>query len=324
VSIVKLTNQKYKSVIYAVDTDTAILWRGIPGEAWIGSNLPSPLAFTPNRYAFITPDIGLACVPSVEGIYRTTNGGASWTSVLASGYFNDIVMRDSSVGYAVGESALIYKTIDGGLSWTSQGGAGLGISTTGINSVCCIRGSDTAFACGDVYSSNGVILKTTNGTTWSLQTSGLNANLGVISAADASYAVVGQQSGVPASEGVYTINGGTNWSATTGMGGVIRDIAPLGVRGYIAVGAYAARVSANGGASWVASTDSRFTVGGYALAEASTSRVWLRTTRSIYLTADTGATWEEFSSPIANHFNDAFALGVGYVAVGPSLDLEVG
>lgn len=53
------------------------------------------------------------------GIYRTTNGGSSWTQVLNVGNItiSDLWFVNDQQGYAVGEYGDNYRTMDGGVSW---------------------------------------------------------------------------------------------------------------------------------------------------------------------------------------------------------------
>ena len=118
----------------------------------------------------------LQSVDAVSGTYytagATTNGangtilkstnGTTWTTQVSSGpKLNGISASDSSVAYAVGDNGTVQKTIDGGTNWSSQ--------TTDSNYV--LYGVDTvnattAYAVGK-NGSDGVILKTTDGTNWS-------------------------------------------------------------------------------------------------------------------------------------------------------------
>src|SRR5437016_4341626 len=82
------------------------------------------------------PDIVLAAVdraPAVlAGIYRSTDGGATWTNVLSGAVGTDVVFNpsDPSIVYAAlgssGGSARngVYKSTNGGVNWNLSGGTG--------------------------------------------------------------------------------------------------------------------------------------------------------------------------------------------------------
>lgn len=58
------------------------------------------------------------------GIYRTANGGATWTHVLDVGNItiNDLWFSNAQNGYAVGEYGDNYRSTDGGLTWQPMTG----------------------------------------------------------------------------------------------------------------------------------------------------------------------------------------------------------
>lgn len=97
-----------------------------------------------------------------SGTILKSPDGTTWTTQVSSGpKLNGISASDSSVAYAVGDNGTVQKTIDGGTNWSSQ--------TTDSNYV--LYGVDTvnattAYAVGK-NGSDGVILKTTDGTNWS-------------------------------------------------------------------------------------------------------------------------------------------------------------
>ena len=97
-----------------------------------------------------------------SGTILKSTDGTNWTTQVSSGSkLNGISASDSSVAYAVGDNGTVQKTTNGGTNWSSQ--------TTDSNYV--LYGVDTvnattAYAVGK-NGSDGVILKTTDGTNWS-------------------------------------------------------------------------------------------------------------------------------------------------------------
>ena len=77
-----------------------------------------------------------------SGIWKSTNGGTSWTRVLV-GPASDLVMHPTNpqilyaaMGFILGASANgIYQTTDGGASWTKLGGAGTGLPSTNVGRI---------------------------------------------------------------------------------------------------------------------------------------------------------------------------------------------
>lgn len=76
-----------------------------------------------NKLLFTSASTGWA--GTATGIYRTTNGGATWQNTPASIGFSsggpvyDLQFVTAQVGYAVGAGGAIYKTTNGGSSWTN-------------------------------------------------------------------------------------------------------------------------------------------------------------------------------------------------------------
>jgi photosystem II stability/assembly factor-like uncharacterized protein len=79
-------------------------------------------------------------------VYRTTNGGSSWTqnSISANGLLNAIHFMNADTGFIVGASGQIYKTIHAGQSWTTNNAN----TTLGLNDVFC-PAPGIAYAVGD-------------------------------------------------------------------------------------------------------------------------------------------------------------------------------
>lgn len=60
-----------------------------------------------------------------SGIFRTTNGGASFTQQMGSGNINSIIMIDSLKGWATADNGIILRTITGGVTGISPIGTGI-------------------------------------------------------------------------------------------------------------------------------------------------------------------------------------------------------
>ena len=86
-----------------------------------------PGSGSPTDIAFTSPDIGIAITASSGAgkIYRTTDGGSSWTEVQSTGQgLNDLTFVGGGVGYVVGDGKSMLRTDDGGQTWTPKALAG--------------------------------------------------------------------------------------------------------------------------------------------------------------------------------------------------------
>jgi len=82
-----------------------------------------------SHFDFITDGIGFANSKN-NGIYKTINGGNSWSNIVSTDFIQeiyDIAFVDENIGYCVGKDtvinggfypAILFKTTDGGVSWT--------------------------------------------------------------------------------------------------------------------------------------------------------------------------------------------------------------
>ena len=141
-------------------------------------------------------------------IYKTINGGTTWTTLyfgtyssLASIYFTDV-----NTGCVVGSGGAILRTTNGGTTWTEI--------SVGINAdlySVYFTDANTGYAAGYEYYNgwNGTIYKTINGgTTWTAVTNGTNNGLYSIYFPDASTGYAAGEHGTI----MKTINGGNTWT----------------------------------------------------------------------------------------------------------------
>ena len=145
----------------------------------------------------------------VGGIYRTTNGGVSWTTQEGpdgNRSYTDVAFTDLSTGTIVGSDGTILRTTDGGETWVAQQ-SGTGSMLAGVSFIDADNGM--------VVGGDGVILGTSNGgETWVAQESGTDAPLYGVWLSDATMATVVGGFGTI----LRTTDGGATWVAQDGGG----------------------------------------------------------------------------------------------------------
>lgn len=139
-------------------------------------------------------------------IYKTTDGGFNWTSVLnAANPYRTVHFINEQVGFAGGDSANgIVKTINGGQNWQN-----LTLPNFENNTILSLQfvNANLGYAVG----SRGVMYKTINGgSNWTKTTLDSNATLFSVhfTDTDTGYAVGSNVEGI-----IYkTVNGGATWT----------------------------------------------------------------------------------------------------------------
>ncbi len=175
------------------------------------------------------------------GIWKSTNGGTSWTQLTATTgfyYVNDLVVRNES------SNGVLYVAIRGnshGQAWHSLSDQGLMRSTNGGTSFTQvlpnIPGETQPFAAADIEISanntlwvgtttnaynltdrgGGRILSSTNGTTWSTRYTATNGERVEVACApsDANYVYAIIEAGNVVDDIVRSTNGGSSWTSRT-------------------------------------------------------------------------------------------------------------
>lgn len=132
---------------------------------------------------FTSANIGYVA-GSNDGVYKTTNGGTTWTSITNGIYVNSsssttyysIDFATTNVGFLSGANGKIYKTTNGGSSWTSclsgyvaadsiQNFIGRDVSSFLFSSISCIS-ADTIYALGSIAGIANIIKSTDGGLSW--------------------------------------------------------------------------------------------------------------------------------------------------------------
>ncbi|HOD54627.1 MAG TPA: YCF48-related protein, partial [Candidatus Cloacimonadota bacterium] len=123
-----------------------------------------------NALKFFDANNGLVTGKTTGKIFKTTNGGADWTSFTVPGVgtklFRDFAFVNDQIGYAIG-SIYNSKTTDGGATWTTPANTGIG-ATASLYSAF-FKNENIGFA----GSTSGTVYVTTDGAeNWSTFTLG--------------------------------------------------------------------------------------------------------------------------------------------------------
>ncbi len=150
------------------------------GQTWInmtGAGMFTNTAAFTNFVSFVTPSIGIANGDPVNGefeLWRTTNGGLSWTQVAANNIPNpltgefaivDLYTKLGTSNYWFGTNAgRMYRSTDAGITWS--------VATVGSTSDVLLEIAFTTPLRGITYVSNGasvdVYNTTDGGATWNM------------------------------------------------------------------------------------------------------------------------------------------------------------
>lgn len=117
---------------------------------------------------FLNENLGWAANGYFAAVYKTTDGGLTWTeqlnnSILGSNhYFRNIEFLDENIGFLGTLNGKFYKTNDSGDNWTEV------IITPNPQAICGLDavGSSTIYACGAYFEPAHIIKSTDSGNNW--------------------------------------------------------------------------------------------------------------------------------------------------------------
>ncbi len=136
------------------------------------ANSPGPNNVRHDDIYFTDPTNGWAS--QNNNIYRTTNGGASWTTnlTLPGTHFRSVAFATPLIGFAgnlgvgsydsgVTNTNILYRTIDGGVTWSNVPG----FAEAGMQGLCAIYVLDSQhiYGGGRVRGTNAYVIISTNG-----------------------------------------------------------------------------------------------------------------------------------------------------------------
>jgi photosystem II stability/assembly factor-like uncharacterized protein len=233
------------------------------GATWINET-SSTITYGPFSMFFTDANNGYA--GGVDAIYKTTNGGSSWTQVTiphsgASFAVFSLYFFDANVGYACGwdyvnDITYMLHTSDAGASWSAVvGGTAASIGSRNID---CLSAS-TCYVVGWNGASGGGVYKTLDaGATWTLVSSPPFGDLRSIDFFNAS-------TGLAAAGGygiIRSTDGGLSWTQvtnTTAPNYQINSVSFIDATTAVAVGDGVILVSGDAGLNWTPMSTPTFT-----------------------------------------------------------------
>jgi hypothetical protein len=189
-------------------TNSGVTWVNVSGT------IPTSLIL----YCIFGWDENLALVTGVSGsntsIYKTSDGGTTWTLTSShAGFGDDLYMTSATDAYFIGDPVGgnwdLLKSTNGGDNWETWATVSTSNTTGTYNNAGCFNGQQVWFSpVGDAnfqYTSN-------MGVNWSVQ----SLSLANITATWFSSATVGMAGGSSTSAGLLmTTNSGANWTTVT-------------------------------------------------------------------------------------------------------------
>lgn len=118
---------------------------------------------------FLNDNLGWAANGSFAAVYKTTDGGLTWseqlneTDLSGNFYFRNIEFLNNNVGFIGTLNGTFFKTIDGGTSWTEVTNI-----TPNPQAICGLNtiGTSTIYGCGAYFEPAFIIKSTDSGLTW--------------------------------------------------------------------------------------------------------------------------------------------------------------
>jgi len=172
------------------------------GATWTAINSGLPLNQA-NVNALVTTASGTILAGTMNGIYRSTNFGASWTRVTTNYGFS--FAKHGSTLYA-GTSQGVFRSTNDGATWTA---ANTGMGFSWIYAMTAIpNGSGVTLFAG----AGGVLRSTDNGATWTPASNGLTS-IGVYALTTAPNASGGTDLFAGTAEGIFrSADNGDTWT----------------------------------------------------------------------------------------------------------------
>ena len=265
--------------------------------------LPSPAAYAQWKQLDVGSPWqvwGVAVIDSTEfagtgaGIYRSTNGGQSWTNVN-SAYASCFVQKGSEIfaGCYYG----VRKSSDGGITWTNPDSS----LTSNIEHMV-VRDS-VIYAAG-----GGMFRSTDDGATWAVIQNGLGYGQTTVTG----LTLVGTELFASTLSGVVrSTDGGNSWSTVTGTGDILDATSSIAALDSTILVGWAGGIirSTDGGNTWIwPGTDGPSYSGMVWSIVMDSAYSYVGTQNAVLLSTDRGVTWDSLGNGLPE--NKVLSLAV--------------
>jgi photosystem II stability/assembly factor-like uncharacterized protein len=182
------------------------------GDSWFPTD-PVPARTTGDDQERATDlhflDVDLGFATTRKGVYRTSNGGLSWTlQATRAGGFESVSFADPEVGYAVGRAGGAFRTTDAGLHWYATGSTASAASAASLT-LTSVRCADALLCIATTSATNRLLRTVDGGASWTAVLLPLGTDaLSTAFASPAAVVAAGSSGSLAGSS-----NGGESWSA---------------------------------------------------------------------------------------------------------------
>lgn len=259
------------------------------------------------------PNIVYAGGVNNAGVWKSTNGGISWTQILTSDNLLKMTISplNSNNLFAGGSgtaniglqssTVTLYYSQNGGSSWNSTDLPSFNLTVTQI---VCDPSNGAIVYTSAIQSNGGVFISINNGQNWTRKITGMsNIDVQALAITPQSTAVLYAGTKLGSSAQIYkTTNSGDNWSEVYSSTTVeIKDIKvdPFSSSTVYAATSQGVLKSTNSGSSWsavnsgIADLDAKSIVVDN---QSPSNRVYVGTTGAFYISTDGGSSWSDQST----------------------------
>jgi photosystem II stability/assembly factor-like uncharacterized protein len=260
-------------------------------------------SLVPEAIAFTGPKTGVAILSGSGGrIYRTADGGTSWTLVSNSvPQLRALHFVDATTGFAVGDGGAFLKTTNGGVTFTAQPLAGAA-GGQNLSSIDCASATTCLMAVGD----SNRLIRTDDGGATSTAVSPANRRVSAAAFASAGRAVAVGEGGTTVVSNDAGVNFAPVGARLAGSFGVIRSV--FGSRAYAPGANGRVARTLDGGKTWSAfAVSTPASVADVSFPVPATGFA-LDTSGTVLRTDNAGDTWQILDTGAARGINAVLAL----------------